>query len=439
MTNGCIDPAVDTPAILVVDDEPASLRAVRRTLAAMGEIITVTTAAEALACLATRPVSVLVVDQRMPHMLGTEVLARCSCSHPDVVRILLTGYTDVDTLIAAINAGHVYAYLTKPWEPGELRLVVRRALEHHAAERDRRRLLREVGEACARAERQAAQRARLLAVAAHEVGTPVHVVANALAFVAYEPLGPAARHWVDVARRGTKWLGRCVTQLSHGGRWLAGAPRLTGCAVNLGTVVTGTAAEFASVCATRGLHLAVDVEDTLPPVWGDARWLRRAIGNLVTNAVRCTPDEGSIRLTATAAGDCVEVSVADTGIGIEASRFADLFEPFAGVHGDVDLHTSGAFDFGARGLGLGLAITRSIVEAHGGRLNVDSTCGTGSRFSFTVPVATRRDGSDQRSPDVAPDDGTARTAAVRSDEGTIDECRGGPTPQRENRPSLNEE
>ncbi|MCK6556800.1 ATP-binding protein [Candidatus Binatia bacterium] len=126
----------------------------------------------------------------------------------------------------------------------------------------------------------------------------------------------------------------------------------------------------------------------LPAVHGDAIWLRRALANLVANAVRCTPDGGAIALTAVAAGASVEFGVADTGIGIEATRLADLFEPFAPAHGDVDLHTSGEFDFGARGLGLGLAITRAIVEAHGGRLTVDSARGAGSRFSFTVPVAS---------------------------------------------------
>lgn len=375
-------------AILVVDDEPASRRALQRALAGAGEVIAVAGGAEALECLAARTVAVLVVDQRMPHMLGTEVLARCSVSHPEVVRVLLTGYTDVDTLLAAINAGHVYAYLTKPWEPGELRLVVQRGLEHYDAERDRRRLLRELGAACARAERQAAQRARLLAMAAHEVGTPLHVVANALAFAAYAPLGQEARHWVDVARRGVGWLGRSVAQLGRGGQWLAGAPRLRLRPVEVSPVVTGTAADFTPVCAARALRLSAHVSSMLPAVHGDAIWLRRALANLVANAVRCTPDGGAIALTAVAAGASVEFGVADTGIGIEATRLADLFEPFAPAHGDVDLHTSGEFDFGARGLGLGLAITRAIVEAHGGRLTVDSARGAGSRFSFTVPVAS---------------------------------------------------
>src|SRR5438309_1721044 len=167
--------------VLVVDDEPASLRAVTRALADDYRVVTTVTAAEALRRLAAESVAVLVVDQRMPEMTGTELLARSARQHPDVVRVLLTGYTDVETLVDAINAGQVYYYLTKPWEPRTLRLVVRRGVEHYDAEAERRRLLRELEQACSQARREAAQKGRLLAVAAHELGTPLHVLANALA------------------------------------------------------------------------------------------------------------------------------------------------------------------------------------------------------------------------------------------------------------------
>lgn len=373
-------------AILVVDDEPASLRAVQRALVAVGDVVTAASGAEALACLTGRRIALLIADQRMPRMLGTEVLAHCATTHPEVIRVLLTGYTDVDTLLAAINAGHVYAYLTKPWDPGALRLVVQRGLEHYDGERERRRLLRDTAAACARAERQAAQKARLLALAAHELGTPLHVAANALALAAYEPLAPGARQWVETARRAVAWLGRSVTQLGLGRQCLAGPLAVAPQPLDAAALITDTAAEFARVCGARHLRLQVDVASALPGVRGDPVWLRRALANLIGNAVRCTPDGGSITVAAVRAGDVVEVSVTDTGTGIEATRLPDLFEPFAAVHGDLDLHTSGAFDFGARGLGLGLAITRAVVEAHGGRVEVASAPGAGSRFALTVPV-----------------------------------------------------
>jgi len=141
----------------VVDDEPASLRAVSRALADDCRVTTAASGAAALARLHAESIALMIVDQRMPDMLGTELLARSAATHPQTIRIVLTGYTDVETLMEAINAGHVYAYLTKPWEPPALRLVVCRGLERYAVEADRQRLLREWQHACARLRREAEQ------------------------------------------------------------------------------------------------------------------------------------------------------------------------------------------------------------------------------------------------------------------------------------------
>ena len=114
--------------ILVVDDEPASVRVVARALADECRVLTATSARAGLEVLGAEPVALMVVDQRIPEMSGTELLARCAAQQLEIIRVLLTGYTDIETLLEAINAGHVYYYLTKPWEPQELRLVVRRGL-----------------------------------------------------------------------------------------------------------------------------------------------------------------------------------------------------------------------------------------------------------------------------------------------------------------------
>jgi len=86
-------------------------------------------------------VAVVISDQRMPEMTGVEFLARVFALHPTTVRIILTGFADMDAIIRAINDGHVYAYITKPWEPDQLKQVVRRAVEHHALAVENERLV----------------------------------------------------------------------------------------------------------------------------------------------------------------------------------------------------------------------------------------------------------------------------------------------------------
>src|SRR5262245_8145646 len=128
--------------LLYLDDEAHNLDAFRRAfhrLDFVDKVLTAVTPSEALALLEAHPVSAIVTDQRMPEMTGTEFLARVIQKWPDPVRLILTGYTDVTDILEAINRGHVYYFITKPWDPHELVLTVRRALEHYEGREELKR------------------------------------------------------------------------------------------------------------------------------------------------------------------------------------------------------------------------------------------------------------------------------------------------------------
>jgi CheY-like chemotaxis protein len=132
----------ERPRILVVDDEEAILETMAFTFEDDYEVLTSASPREALALLEREgPVAVVISDQRMPEMTGVEFLARVFALHPTTVRIILTGFADMDAIIRAINDGHVYAYITKPWEPELLKQVVRRAVDHHALAVENERLV----------------------------------------------------------------------------------------------------------------------------------------------------------------------------------------------------------------------------------------------------------------------------------------------------------
>jgi CheY-like chemotaxis protein len=118
------------PKMLVVDDEPDNLDLLYRTFRRDFEVLRADSGANALSVLSTEgEVAVIISDQRMPEMKGTEFLSKTVPQFPDTVRIILTGFTDVEDLVEAINAGQVYKYITKPWDPHELKTVVQRAVE----------------------------------------------------------------------------------------------------------------------------------------------------------------------------------------------------------------------------------------------------------------------------------------------------------------------
>jgi CheY-like chemotaxis protein len=130
------------PRILVVDDEEAILETMAFTFQDDYEVHTSTDARHALELLDEyAPFAAVLTDQRMPDMSGVEFVAEVCKRHPHTVRMILTGFSDIDAIIQAINAGHVYSYITKPWEPDQLKQLMKQAVEHHQLTVERDQLL----------------------------------------------------------------------------------------------------------------------------------------------------------------------------------------------------------------------------------------------------------------------------------------------------------
>jgi len=136
------------PRILVVDDEEAILETMQFTFEDDYEVLTSTDARRALDLLdQNAPVAAVLTDQRMPNMSGVEFVTEVWKRHPATVRMILTGFSDMEAIIQAINDGHVYAYVTKPWEPDQLKQLMKQAVEHHRLTTENERLLANIQQA----------------------------------------------------------------------------------------------------------------------------------------------------------------------------------------------------------------------------------------------------------------------------------------------------
>jgi len=131
---------------------------------------------------------------------------------------------------------------------------------------------------------------------------------------------------------------------------------------------------------SRKQSLDVEVEEGLPPVHADKTKIRQVLFNLLSNSNKFTPDGGKLKVEAVKDGDWCQVSVIDNGIGIKREEQERIFEPFYQADEPLTEERSGT--------GLGLTVAKQIVEKHGGRIWVESECGKGSKFTFTLPVAT---------------------------------------------------
>ncbi len=127
--------------ILYVDDEQNNLTAFKATFRRDFKIFTAISAAEGVKVLDEEDIHILITDQRMPVMTGVEFLESILERYPDMIRILLTGYTDIEAVIDAINKGQVYRYITKPWDETELRMTIKNAFEVYNLKKENKELL----------------------------------------------------------------------------------------------------------------------------------------------------------------------------------------------------------------------------------------------------------------------------------------------------------
>ena len=159
------EPAARERTILLVDDEENILAAMRRVLRREGyRILTANGGQEGLALLADNAVDVIVSDQRMPNMTGVEFLRQAKASHPDTVRIVLSGYTELQSITDAINEGAIYKFLTKPWDDDLIRANIAEAFRHKELGDDNRRLTVELARANAELQALLAEKQHRLAL-----------------------------------------------------------------------------------------------------------------------------------------------------------------------------------------------------------------------------------------------------------------------------------
>ena len=226
-------------------------------------------------------------------------------------------------------------------------------------------------------------RRRLLSNLIHELGRPlgaVRAAVHALKGGAAEDPALSAELLSGINQQ-LRGLQRLVDDLGQLQDRLLGAVELHREPVELEAWLPGVLRPWAEMALSHQLHWQAVVEHRIPSVVVDPDRLGQAIGNLLSNAVKYTPPGGTIRVTAAACEGAVRLTVEDDGPGIVAGEQEAVFEPF------YRSQAKGRFP---QGMGLGLAIARDLVIAHGGRLELESTPGAGSRFTIDLPVLERQ-------------------------------------------------
>jgi len=380
------------PCLLVVDDEPDLVQSVKDLLRFEFRVLGATRASEGFKILEQENVQVVMSDQRMPEMTGVEFLAALRARQPDTVRLLFTAYADLQAVTDAINQGNVYRYITKPFQADELKAVLRQAFDHYNLQADRKRLLLELqqkNQQLEKVNRELVQANELkrsfIKVASHELRTPLTVVCGLSELAVGSKSGEPVQGWLEQIHRASLRLRQRVDQMVDLLQSENFSRTISKQEVDFGDLAAAAAEEIRSFVGQRRQRLIVDLPPDLGTLTVDPNKLHDSIVQLLVNAVKFTPDEGTITMTVRRSPDEATIAIADTGDGINPESIPQLFEPFF-TGFDVAHHRSGTFEHNRRGMGLGLTIAKAFVEMHGGSIVVQSAIGRGATFTIRLPV-----------------------------------------------------
>ncbi|HKP61950.1 MAG TPA: PAS domain-containing sensor histidine kinase [Polyangiales bacterium] len=231
---------------------------------------------------------------------------------------------------------------------------------------------------CDEAEHARAKRDEMLAFVAHELRNPLNSASGWIEILARQGTGPAAReHGLHVLARNVDVLTRLTEQLVDQTRVNQALITLECEETDMRALLERVCQDAHGVAEAKHQRFACEFAPDLPSVRCDEFRLRQALANVVGNALKFTPSEGAVQLTARVFGDVIEIAVRDSGPGIAQEHLRSIFEPFV----RLDAHSTSG------GLGLGLNIARTLVELHGGHLTVESDgLGSGTTFRMRLPL-----------------------------------------------------
>lgn len=360
----------DEAKILIIDDEEIVINSCTQILKRSNyEIATARNGAEGLEILKEFQPDLTFVDLKMPGISGFEVLDQIHAYDPTIVTVVITGFATVSSAVESMKKG-TYDFLPKPFTPEELRVITKRALEKRAlvletiALRNEKEMLRE----------------HFAAIVSHELKSPLGALQQNLYVLADDLSGLLTEEQAEKVERLQKRISDLVKLVNT---WLRAISvdiskiKENFVPVSISTVIDKSIENVENHATRKAIVLQYSIEEPISEVLGDEVTLVEAVMNIVGNAIKYTRMGGNVSVSASQEGDQIAISVTDDGVGIASEDLPHLFK---------DFYIGKTTTEKERRSGVGLAITRRIVEAHDGSISVESEIGEGSTFVIHLPV-----------------------------------------------------
>lgn len=366
--------------LLLVDDEQDFRAVIARRLGKRGlAAAQAASGNECLTFLDEKPVDVVLLDVKMPGLNGIEVLRQIKQKHPETEVILLTGHASPQDGVDGIKAG-AFDYLTKPIEFEHLVSKIHQAAEkiRRAVERRQEAAFREKMHQRMIAAERLASLGTLAAGVAHEINNPLAIINESAGWMKQllaKDVLASMPHRPEFEKALSKIAG-AVNRAKIITHQLLGFVRKRDAAsaeVHLDELIDETLSLVAREIEAKHIEVVRHTDPGIVGIWSDPYQLRQVLINLITNAIHASADQGRIFITIQVTDPGIALTVRDTGVGIPPEQLELIFEPF---------FSTKAPD---KGTGLGLFVSRGIVEKLGGTINVESRLGSGASFCVRLP------------------------------------------------------
>jgi two-component system response regulator PhcR len=352
-----------TVRVLYIDDEENNLHAFKAGFRRQYEIYTANSAAEGLKILENISVHVIIADQKMPQTTGVEFFKSIIHTYPDPIRILLTGYTDIEALADAINHGDIYRYITKPWNDLELHNSIKNAYDAYKTKIDLRNKIAEL-------EKTNDELNRFIYSISHELRAPLVSALGIVNLVKMEGLfNSSGEYWslIETCANKLDYYVQKTLQYYKNSKEVSEQT-----SIDFKVLVSSLIDLYSYTDKETYFHTDI-VQDV--PFYGDAFRIEVILGNLISNAIKYQK-EGSankkvdvqIQVNTVEA----EICISDNGMGILNEHLEKIFTQFFKIKTN-------------QGSGLGLFIVKEALNKIDGKISVRSNSSDGTTFKITIP------------------------------------------------------
>lgn len=358
----------EKPRILYVDDEPNNLTGFKATFRRDYKVTTAQSAREAMDILKEQEFEVIISDERMPDITGVEFFKAILDDYPQPVRMLLTGYADIESVIKAINDGQVYRYISKPWDENDMRMTIGNALQFYNAKNELRERNKELEKAYQELE-------KFVYSASHDLRAPLASVLGIVRVAQMED---------DLERDDySQYMGKIESSVNKLDMLLQNiisyyrSSRLEkhNVEVDFKKLIENTLQSFEYYENASEIDFAINV-DQQAPFTGDETRIQIVLNNIVSNAIKYQrPEEEhkKVSINATITASDAYIEVVDNGVGIAPEEIDNIFTMF---------YRSAVKNAGS---GIGLYIVKETLNKISGTIDVESTAGQGTRIVIKIP------------------------------------------------------